>query len=381
MNPYEQADVEMGRRAQYEHSTADGSEPVTVGEMKAELLRNEGGSDTDLKHGLEIRDDSAQPAPMSEVDEGWDDFQERQQFAQESESAAWDAAADATEKAALHEAMYVLETFSDESEIAAAALNLASVSPPAYAAYMDHIEQQYDPEWRHDIERSVVNTLGAISQRQGEIEWQQNWAAGNEINIADAAAALDDLIEERGMSPEDFQRLDRDWLQATGQPLRTTLEGTLPWDRPELLREAAIASEASERGERLQRFAASFFAAPSTEISDGLVTKNGVPRDLPAIMFDPAYAAFKAEKSIRAEDEARASQAKPERDSADQIKYQLLVGTDERDWREGLSDDSGRKITVQDIAEDDPLSTLNVNRRNREIEMRKIANATGAKFR
>jgi hypothetical protein len=36
---------------------------------------------------------------------------------------------------------------------------------------------------------------------------------------------------------------------------------------------------------------------------------------------------------------------------------------------------------VQDIAEDDPLSTLNVNRRNREIEMRKIANATGAKFR
>jgi hypothetical protein len=110
--------------------------------------------------------------------------------------------------------------------------------------------------------------------------------------------------------------------------------------------------------------------------------KDGVPKDLPAIMFDSEYAAYKAEKAIRAEDQARANQARPERDSAADIKHQLLFGTgDEKDWRNGLTDDEGRPTSYDEIAAADPMSTRNVQARNREIQAQKIANLTGAKFR
>jgi hypothetical protein len=387
VNSEQQSNILQGRAAQYPASDPayeveePEPQPTTVGDMKRAILEDEGGSPTDLKRGIEIRDDSPKPAPMEAVDPEWSDFQERQEMAQTSESAAWEVAADATEKSALHNAMRVLESYEDEAEVAGAAIHLASVSMPGYAAFLDHLAEEYDPSFRDEIAESVINTLGLISDISREREFQSNWAEAQALNTAGAMWALDNLIRERDMSPEDVQRLDRHWTEANGEPLRTSLERTLDWDRPALLEEAAIKSEASERGERLQRFAASFFSTPSTSVSEGLQIAGGVPRDLPAIMFDSGYAAYRAEKSIRAEDEARASQARPQRDSADDIKYQLLAGTEDKDWRQGLSDDKGRPTSYDEIAANDPMSLRSQQARQREIEMRKIANATGAKRR
>jgi hypothetical protein len=380
MNQYERADVEMGRRAQYEIEVPDEPEPRTIAEFKADLFN--APTSNEIKEGLTLRDDNA-PKPVEdtgEIDPGWDSWRAQQETAQESESQAWAVAADVTERSALQNAIRTLEEFEDESQIIGDAVNLAAVSPPAYQAFLEHVAAEYDPEYAAEVGQAVVNTLGAISEQQREIEFQQTMSESEQANVEDAQSALRAVAQYRDMSPQDVERVARAFQEATGQPLRWSMLAVMPGvERAQFLNELAIKTEASERGERLQRFAASFFATPSTDISDGLRIKDGVPRDLPPVAFDSSYAAYRAERSIRAEDEARASQARPKRDSAENIKYQLLAGADEKDWRTGLTDDRGRPTSYDEIAANDPMSERNVQARNREVALQRIATATGAR--
>jgi hypothetical protein len=301
MTQEEQAAILQGRAAQYQPTREE-----RIHQFKDELFDTPTGNE--IRDGLEIRDDSPQPAAdTAEVDPGWIAFEQRAQAEQDSESAAWEVAAGAEERSALSNAMRALETYSDEAEIVGAALHLATVSPPGFAAFLDHIEAEYeDPELRQQIGQSVVGVLGTISQHKGETEFQQSMAESERLNVEDAQAALQAVAEYRDMSPADVEKVARAYMEATGRPLRSSMLSVMPGaDRAEFLNELAIAHEASERGARLQRFAASFFGpeAGSTSVSEGLVTKNGVPRDLPPVMWNSAYAVARAEKSIRAEDE------------------------------------------------------------------------------
>jgi hypothetical protein len=315
---------------------------------------------------------------MEEIDPEWSSFEQRQQFAQASESAAWDAAAGAEERAALHHAISVLKDYEkDDADLVGASVNLAAVSPPAFQAFLEAVEAEYDdPEYAQQVGQAVVDTLGRISEQQGEIEFQQNWAAGNEINVVDAAEALDDLMKGRNMSPEDVQKMSEHWQQATGQPLRTALEATLPWDRPELLREVAIQTEVDDQAERMRQFKLSLFTADSTDISDGLKVAGGIPKDLPPSITDPSYNRYLVEQRVRQQDEERERQ--PQRETADDIR-RSIIEPDSRDWREGLTTAEGRPTSVREIAERDPDSVLNQQERQRQRQAMKLANSTGAR--
>jgi hypothetical protein len=100
--------------------------------------------------------------------------------------------------------------------------------------------------------------------------------------------------------------------------------------------------------------------------------------ELPPSLTDPNYALYVTERSVRREDAERAS--RPEVESADQIKAELLFGSDSKDWRENLTDNSGRPTSFREIAERDPDSMVNVEAREKHRQAMKLANLTGGRI-
>src|SRR5262249_31256224 len=135
-NPMDQdqiAEVLIAREAQRIGAQAEAPPPETVGQMKASILEPD---QTDLKEGLAICDDSPRPRDMSAVDPGWQDFTERAEMAQTSESYAWQVAANTSQEAVLQQAISTMRSTVDDNWIVGAALHVATAAPSRYGEFL-----------------------------------------------------------------------------------------------------------------------------------------------------------------------------------------------------------------------------------------------------
>jgi hypothetical protein len=350
---------------------------LRVAEFKQELVRDGGSTGNDIRSGLEVRGEKPEtPKETSEIDPGWRDFTERTQATADVEGEVWQTVAAQGEELGLRQAIQVYENAMDDADIIKAALYAAGTE--GYGAFLQTVSEQDGPEYAAGLAQTVSNVLAETSAMARNEEFGQQMRASEEANVQHAQQSLAELAARRGMSAGEVEDVAKAYQSATGDPLRYDMLAILPEHRAAFLDEVAVQHEAGVRAARMQKFAASLFAAPSTDIADGLRIKDGVPRDLPPILLDEGYALHRATQAVRREDEARAS--RPSRTADDEIKRQL-VEPERTDWRSALTTDDGRPTSVGQIMERDPDSTLNVEKRAHERAAMKLASITGARIR
>jgi len=349
-----------------------------IAEFKSQMVEDEGRTGNSIQDGLELKTNAgagAAPPPTEEVDPGYADFVERHESAQESESQAWDVAAGATQELATRNARDALE-IGDDHDVLRASLGLLATAPEQYGEFLEAYAEQEGDEAAQALAIAVHNTFGEIAASNKEIDFQQEMRQSEEANYEHVAMSLAELAARRGMSPEEVENVADKYRAATGQPLRYSLGAVMPEDRATFLNELAIATEVDEKAERMRQFKASFFDGSSgSSIEDGLVIRGQrAGGDLPPSIFDANYNRHLVEQQVRREDAERPE--RPSRQTADEIRGSIVAPA-ERDWEQGLTDVNGRPISYREIAEKDPDSMINVERRAEERAAMKWRSLTG----
>src|SRR5262249_51646940 len=157
----------------------------------------------------------------------------------------------------------------------------------------------------------VSDVLGQAAAQQRELEFGEQMAESQEANIASAKAALDAVMQRRGLTESDVQRASDTYLANVGVPLRTSLEQVPEADREQFVHEVPGQADVADESERIRRFKLSLFGSDSRDVLDGLKIAGGVSRDMPPELLDPAFHAHRTEQRVRARDAERA--ARPSR--------------------------------------------------------------------
>jgi len=361
--------------AVWQAHAAQRGESAGVGAFKADLAATEGKTGRDIQSGLEVVTNEPKPRPMESVDPEWGSFVEAQEIEQDSESGAWEIVVEQGQELTLRQAVDAMKEADSDDDLVASALHVVTAAPDRYGQYLGELVEWYDEDYAKEIHAAVSHTLAEEAKNIGALDFVEEMRESEAANTRDAHRALQELADRRGMTQQDMNKMLQAYREGTGQHLPSNLLAVFPHDRDAFLGEVAVQAEVDDRSERERLFKASFFTG-GTDIESGLVTKGGVPRDLPPSVTDPGYARFLTEQRVRAEDAERAS--RPSRQSESDIK-RSLVAPASTDIDAGLTDSQGRPTTYAEIARRDPDSVVNQNERQRQRDAFKLASLTGGR--